>query len=65
LADDQYTALDAADALVLVTEWKPFCYPDLTAMKKQMRRHIILDGRNQYDPKQLREAGFDYYGIGR
>jgi UDPglucose 6-dehydrogenase len=65
MAEHQYAALDQADALVLVTEWKPFCYPDLTVMKKLMRRHIILDGRNQYDPKQLRDAEFEYYGIGR
>jgi UDPglucose 6-dehydrogenase len=65
LAGHQYEALEAADALVLVTEWKPFCYPDLTAMKKLMRQHIILDGRNQYDPKQMRDAEFEYHGIGR
>jgi UDPglucose 6-dehydrogenase len=65
LAEHQYGAVENADALVLVTEWKPFCYPDLTAMKKLMRRHVILDGRNQYDPKQIRDAEFDYYGIGR
>lgn len=65
LAEYQYDALKDVDALALVTEWKPFCYPDITAMKNLMRKHIILDGRNQYDPKQMREAGFDYYGIGR
>jgi UDPglucose 6-dehydrogenase len=65
LVEHQYAALDQADALVLVTEWKPFCYPDLTAMKKLMRKHIILDGRNQYDPKQMRDAEFEYHGIGR
>lgn len=64
-AEHQYAALNAADALVLVTEWKPFCYPDLTAMKKIMRRPLILDGRNQYDPKQMKDAEFEYYGIGR
>lgn len=63
--EQQYEALQNADALVLVTEWKPFCFPDITMMKKRMRQHIILDGRNQYDPKQMREAGFEYYGIGR
>ncbi len=63
--EQQYAALHDADALILVTEWKPFCYPDLTMMKKMMRKHIILDGRNQYDPKQMREAEFEYYGIGR
>lgn len=65
LAEHQYDALKEVDALTLVTEWKPFCYPDMSAMKNLMRRHIILDGRNQYDPKQLRAAGFEYYGIGR
>lgn len=64
-ADHQYDALEKADALVLVTEWKPFCYPDLTVMKKIMRQHIILDGRNQYDPKHITDAEFQYYGIGR
>jgi UDPglucose 6-dehydrogenase len=64
-AEHQYAALQDADALVLVTEWKSFCYPDLAMMKKMMRKPIILDGRNQYDPKQMREAEFEYYGIGR
>ena len=65
LAEHQYDALKNVDALTLVTEWKPFCYPDLTAMKKLMRKHVIFDGRNQYDPKQMAESGFIYYGIGR
>lgn len=65
LAENQYEALKEVDALVLVTEWKPFCYPDLVAMKKLMRQHIIFDGRNQYDPKQIKDAEFEYYGIGR
>lgn len=65
LMENQYDALKNADALVLVTEWKPFCYPDLAIMKKLMRQHIIFDGRNQYDPKQMQEAKFIYYGIGR
>lgn len=65
LTDHQYDALKDADALVLVTEWKPFCYPDIAAMKNLMRQHVIFDGRNQYDPKHIRAAGFEYYGIGR
>lgn len=65
LADHQYEALKTVDALALVTEWKPFCYPDVTAMKSLMRKHIIFDGRNQYDPKLMRDAGFLYYGVGR
>ncbi len=65
LADNQYAALNKVDAMALLTEWEPFCYPDTTAMKKLMRRHIVLDGRNQYDPQALRDAGFEYYGVGR
>ncbi len=65
LTSHQYDALKDVDALVLVTEWKPFCYPDISAMKNLMRGKIIFDGRNQYDPNHIRAAGFDYYGIGR
>lgn len=65
LVENQYDALQDADALALVTEWKPFCYPDISAMKKLMRKHVILDGRNQYDPSQMRAAGFEYLGVGR
>lgn len=65
LAEHQYAALEGVDALVLVTEWKPFRYPDLEVMRKLMRRPYIFDGRNQYDPRQLCDAGFKYYGIGR
>lgn len=65
LVDHQYDVLKDADILALVTEWKPFCYPDLDLMKKLMRKKIILDGRNQYNPNQMREAGFEYFGIGR
>lgn len=63
--EHQYDALKDVDALLLVTEWKPFCYPDIAALKNLMRQHIIFDGRNQYDPKHMRAAGFKYYGIGR
>lgn len=65
LVDHQNDALKEADVLALVTEWQSFCYPDVAAMKSTMRKHIVLDGRNQYDPKHMREAGFEYYGIGR
>lgn len=65
LVDHQYAALKDADVLVLVTEWKPFCYPDIALMKRLMKQLIILDGRNQFDPTQMKEAGFAYYGIGR
>lgn len=65
LTEHQYDALKEADALALVTEWKPFCYPDVTAMKNTMRQRIIFDGRNQYEPARMRDAGFEYHGIGR
>lgn len=65
LTEHQYDALKGADVLALVTEWKPFCYPDISAMKSLMDKYIIVDGRNQYDPRQMRDAGFEYYGIGR
>ena len=65
LTEHQNDVLKEADALALVTEWQSFSYPDMTAMKNMMRKHIVLDGRNQYDPKSMRDAGFEYYGIGR
>jgi UDPglucose 6-dehydrogenase len=65
LAQHQYDALEGADSLVLVTEWKPFRQPDFRAMRRIMRQHIVFDGRNQYDPDQMLEAGFEYFGIGR
>ena len=65
LVDHQYAALEQADALALVTEWKPFRSPDFIAMKKLMARQIIFDGRNQYHPPEVVEAGFEYFGIGR
>jgi UDPglucose 6-dehydrogenase len=65
LTRHQYEALDGVDAMVLVTEWKPFRHPDLRAMREIMKYPAIFDGRNQYDPKKLREEGFEYVGIGR
>jgi UDPglucose 6-dehydrogenase len=65
LARHQYEALDGVDALVLVTEWKPFRHPDFRAMKELMRQPVIFDGRNQYEPKTLGREGFSYVGIGR
>ena len=65
LAEHQYDALDGASALVLVTEWKPFRYPDFGMVKKRMKQPVIFDGRNLYDPAELKGLGFEYYGIGR
>jgi UDPglucose 6-dehydrogenase len=65
LTEHQYDALVGVVALGLVTVWKPFRYPDSALMKKSMKRPVIFDGRNQYDPKELRGLGFEYFGIGR
>ena len=65
LAEHQYAALEGVDSLVLVTEWKPFRHPDFGAMKRMMKQPVVFDGRNQYEPAALRQAGFTYYGIGR
>jgi UDPglucose 6-dehydrogenase len=61
----QYEALEGADALALVTEWKPFRNPDFKAMGRTMAQRIIFDGRNQYDPKLMEQFDFEYFGIGR
>jgi UDPglucose 6-dehydrogenase len=61
----QYDALDGADAMVLVTEWKPFRHPDFAAIKRLLKTPVIFDGRNQYDPLQLERLGIAYVGIGR
>jgi UDPglucose 6-dehydrogenase len=65
LVDRQYDAPAGADALALVTEWKPFRRPDFAALRRLMTAPVIFDGRNQYDPIQVRAAGFQYVGIGR
>lgn len=60
-----YAAAEGADALFLVTEWNEFRRPDLKRPKGVMKTPVIFDGRNVFDPAQLREEGFTYYGIGR
>jgi UDPglucose 6-dehydrogenase len=65
LTDNQYEALQGVDALLLVTEWKPFRNPDLAAMRRSMKQQIIFDGRNQYEPSYIRDEGFEYAGVGR
>jgi UDPglucose 6-dehydrogenase len=62
---DQYEAVEGADALILITEWKQFRNPDFERVKRRLRLPVIFDGRNQYDPKDLTEQGFEYFGIGR
>jgi len=64
-ADSPLAALIGADALVIVTEWKEFRSPDLEEMKRRLKAPLVFDGRNLYDPAQMRNAGFEYFAIGR
>ena len=64
-SSDRYSALNDADGLIIVTEWKEFRTLDLMEVKKRMKGTVIFDGRNIYDPAVLNEAGFTYYGVGR
>ncbi|NTV83009.1 MAG: UDP-glucose/GDP-mannose dehydrogenase family protein [Bacteroidales bacterium] len=63
-ANGEYEALENADCLLLVTEWKEFRIPDMAIMKKLLKNNVIFDGRNIYDAQEMREAGFEYFGIG-
>ncbi len=65
LCEHQYDAVKDVDALVLVTEWKIFRQPDFTAMKKMMKEPVVFDGRNVYEPENMKDLGFYYDGIGR
>ena len=58
-------ALEGADALLVATEWKEFRTPDFDLIKATLKRPLILDGRNLYDPALMRELGIEYVGIGR
>ncbi|MCB1610965.1 MAG: UDP-glucose/GDP-mannose dehydrogenase family protein [Xanthomonadales bacterium] len=65
LVDEAMDALDGADALAIVTEWKAFWSPDFARIAKAMIAPVLFDGRNIYDPKVVEAAGIAYYGIGR
>lgn len=62
---DAYETAAGADALLLITSWNEFKQLDMEKIKESMRRPILLDGRNVYDPQELRELGFTYAGVGR
>ncbi len=64
-ADHAYDALTGADALAIVTEWLEYRNPDFERIRHAMRRPIIVDGRNLYDPARMGELGFTYDSIGR
>lgn len=64
-ARDMYEALLDADALLMVTEWKEFRIPSWGVVKKSMKHPLVLDGRNIYDQKELKENGIEYHCIGK
>lgn len=63
--DNAYDALEGADALVVVTEWKQFRSPDFIRLREMLNDAVVFDGRNLYDPQEIEAAGLAYYGIGR
>ncbi len=65
LCDSAFAALEGADALIVVTEWKQFRSPDFTRLRQALGDAVIFDGRNLYDPQEVEAAGLGYYGIGR
>ena len=60
-----YEAAEKADALALVTEWNEFKFLNLERLRSLMRRPVIFDGRNFYEPDRMRRLGFEYYSVGR
>jgi UDPglucose 6-dehydrogenase len=63
--DDEYTTLDGAHALMIMTEWPLFRTPEFETIKEKLKNPLILDGRNLYETAQMKELGFTYFSIGR
>jgi UDPglucose 6-dehydrogenase len=64
-AKSNYDALTGADALVVVTDWNEYRFPDFARIRAALRRPVVVDGRNLYDPAKMRQLGFTYRSIGR
>ncbi|GAB1407589.1 UDP-glucose/GDP-mannose dehydrogenase family protein [Thermomonas brevis] len=65
LCESAADALEGADALVVITEWKQFRSPDFARLQAALADRVLFDGRNLYDPEEVEAAGIAYYGIGR
>ena len=63
--DAALTAVEGADALLVVTEWSEFLEIDIREVADRMNVPLIIDGRNVYDPDEMRKSGFEYHGLGR
>ncbi|MDQ3208337.1 MAG: UDP-glucose/GDP-mannose dehydrogenase family protein [Gemmatimonadota bacterium] len=64
-AADPYSAAHGADALIVMTEWLVYRNPDFERVRKLLRRPLLIDGRNLYEPEKMASLGFEYHGIGR
>ncbi|MFQ5542256.1 MAG: UDP binding domain-containing protein, partial [Candidatus Binatia bacterium] len=64
-ASRNYEALQGADALLIITEWNEFRRPNFRRIKELLKSPVIFDGRNIYDPAEMKKLGFTYYSIGR
>jgi UDPglucose 6-dehydrogenase len=65
MAKDEYEAVENADALVIFTDWQQFRTPDFDLIKAKLKKPVIFDGRNLYEPAYMKKMGFEYYCIGR
>jgi len=65
IAENSYDVLDEADALVIFTDWQEFRTPDFELIASKLKKPVIFDGRNLYDPAYVRKQGIEYYSIGR
>jgi UDPglucose 6-dehydrogenase len=65
LHEHSYTCLEHADALLILTEWRPYRHPDFQRIRKLLRQAVIFDGRSLWDPERMRELGFHYVSVGR
>ena len=64
-ADNPLNALNGADALIIVTDWKVFKSPDFNTIKAHLKQPVIFDGRNLFEPASVAAFGIEYHGIGR
>ncbi len=65
IVDNVASALEGADALLILTEWREFKSPDFDQIRKLLKQPVVFDGRNLYEPSLMKELGFEYMGIGR
>ena len=63
--DNQYAALENADALIIATEWNEFRTPDFDKINSKLKAKVIFDGRNLFDLEQMKALGFHYESVGR